>query len=272
MARKKHDHALQKTIYKVIFHTDTRAGKLFDVILLITILISVLIVMLDSVREVREQYIVFLQSIEWSITIIFSVEYILRIWSHPHPKRYIFSFYGIIDLLAALPTYLALVLAGTHYLAVIRALRLFRIFRILKLEKFTDAGSAIYIALKQSRDRISVFLYSIFIIVIVIGSFMYLIEGPEYGFTSIPRSIYWAIVTLTTVGYGDISPGTNFGQFIASLIMILGYSIIAVPTGIVSAEMARMKLEKQKKCPGCGRHTHDEDADYCKNCGSELKK
>ncbi|HKK58560.1 MAG TPA: ion transporter [Salinivirga sp.] len=270
MQHKKHDDALRKTIYKIIFHTDTPAGKLFDVILLIIILFSVLVVMLDSVREIRDDYIDFLYAAEWTITIIFTLEYILRILVHPHPRRYIFSFYGIIDLLAALPTYLALFLAGTHYLAVIRALRLFRVFRILKLSKFTDAGSAIAIALKNSKSRISVFLYSIFIIVIVIGSLMYLIEGPEHGFTSIPRSIYWAIVTLTTVGYGDISPGTDLGQFIASLIMILGYSIIAVPTGIVSAEMARMNKTHHKRCRACGSEDHESDALFCKNCGESL--
>ncbi len=270
MQNKKHDDALRKTAYKVIFHTDTKPGKLFDIILLITIFVSVLVVMLDSVKEIRRDYIDFLYAAEWVITIVFTIEYIVRIIVHPHPRRYIFSFYGIIDLLAALPTYLALVLAGTHYLAVIRALRLFRVFRILKLSKFTDAGSAIASALKNSRSRIGVFLYSIFIIVIVIGSLMYLIEGPEHGFTSIPRSIYWAVVTLTTVGYGDISPGTNLGQFIASLIMILGYSIIAVPTGIVSAEIAKMNKSHQKKCSGCGNSDHDDDADYCKNCGEKL--
>ncbi|ALO16865.1 MlotiK1 channel [Salinivirga cyanobacteriivorans] len=270
MQHKKHDDALRKTTYKVIFHTDTPAGKLFDVTLLIIILVSVLVVMLDSVKEIRDDYIDLLYAAEWTITIIFTLEYILRILVHPHPQRYIFSFYGIIDLLAALPTYVALFLAGTHYLAVIRALRLFRVFRILKLSKFTDAGSAIAIALKNSKSRISVFLYSIFIIVIVIGSLMYLIEGPDHGFTSIPRSIYWAIVTLTTVGYGDISPGTDLGQFIASLIMILGYSIIAVPTGIVSAEMARMNKTNRKRCKVCGCEDHESDALFCKNCGESL--
>ncbi len=268
----KHKHPLKLHLYKIIFDTDTAAGKAFDVGLLVAIVIGVLVVMLDSVSFIREEYYQTLLVAEWVITIVFSVEYILRIIVHPHSKRYIFSFYGIIDLLSALPTYLTLFLAGTHYFAVIRALRLFRIFRILKLSQFVDAGSAIAQALRQSRTRISVFMFSLLIIIILIGSLMHFIEGPENGFTSIPRSIYWSIVTLTTVGYGDISPKTNIGQFIASLIMILGYAIIAVPTGIVSAEMVNSKNTRPGNCPKCGTTNHDRDAEYCKKCGEKLGK
>jgi voltage-gated potassium channel len=262
--------SLRKRLYKIIFFTDTKAGKLFDVVLLIAILVGVLVVMLDSVKEIRDNYVTLLHAVEWTITIIFSLEYILRIIVHPRPKKYIFSFYGIIDLLAAIPTYISLLIAGTHYLAVIRALRLLRVFRILKLSQYLDAGSAIAVALKQSRRRIGVFIYAILIIVIVIGSLMYLVEGPEHGFTSIPRSIYWAIVTLTTVGYGDISPETNIGQFIASLIMILGYAIIAVPTGIVSAELVKANQINKRHCKSCNEVNHEQDAVYCKKCGKKL--
>lgn len=262
--------SLKKSLYNIIFYTDTKAGKLFDVALLAAIVIGVLIVMLDSVKEIRDDYHVILHNAEWGITILFSLEYILRILVHPKPRKYIFSFYGIIDLLAAIPTYISLIIVGSHYLAIIRALRLLRIFRILKLSQYLDAGSAIALALKHSRRRIGVFIYAVLIIVIVIGSLMYLIEGPENGFTSIPRSIYWSIVTLTTVGYGDISPGTNFGQFVASLIMILGYAIIAVPTGIVSAELVKANQQITKKCPSCSEENHDKDAVYCKKCGEKL--
>ncbi|PLX22904.1 MAG: ion transporter [Salinivirgaceae bacterium] len=262
--------SLRKRLYRIIFYTDTKAGKLFDVLLLVAILVGVLVVMLDSVKEINDNYYTILHTVEWVITIIFSLEYILRILVHPRPSKYIFSFYGIIDFLAAIPTYISLFLAGTHYLAVIRALRLLRVFRILKLSQYLDAGSAIAIALKHSRRRISVFIYAVLLIVIVIGSLMYLIEGPEHGFTSIPRSIYWAIVTLTTVGYGDISPETSLGQFIASLIMILGYAIIAVPTGIVSAELVKANQQVKKQCPSCDEINHDEDAIFCKKCGGKL--
>jgi voltage-gated potassium channel len=206
----------------------------------------------------------------WGITIVFSLEYFLRIWVYGRPIKYIFSFFGIIDLLAALPTYFSMLFVGTQYLATIRALRLLRVFRILKLTKYTQAGSLIVKALHASRQKIVVFLYAVVILVILIGSLMYTVEGAENGFTSIPKSIYWGIVTLTTVGYGDISPQTELGQFLASLVMIMGYAIIAVPTGIVSAEMLKGDIEDYKICNHCKSMSHAKDAHYCKICGHQL--
>lgn len=264
-------HTLRLRLYKIIFHTDTPAGKLFDEILLVVILLSVALVMLDSVKSIRENWFSVLFLLEWIITVLFTIEYFLRIWASGNRLKYIFSFYGLIDLLAIIPTYLALFIAGTQYLAIVRALRLLRIFRILKLTHYSSAGAAILDALLRSRKRIAVFLFTILIVVIVIGSAMYVIEGPEYGFTSIPRSAYWAIVTLTTVGYGDISPHTPFGQFLASCIMILGYSIIAVPTSIVSAEMFRADNKPTKRCSYCEAVGLDADSKFCKICGKPLK-
>lgn len=261
---------LKLRLYKIIFHTDTRAGKLFDEILLGVILLSVALVMLESVSSIKLVYFDILYTLEWVITGLFTIEYLIRIWTTRNGFRYVFSFYGIIDLMSIVPTYLALFIVGSQYFAIIRALRLLRVFRILKLTHYTSAGASILGALNRSRRRIIVFLFAILIVVIVIGSAMYVIEGPEYGYTSIPRSVYWAIVTLTTVGYGDISPHTPMGQFVASCIMILGYSIIAVPTSIVSAEMIRTNRELDKMCPHCNTKGLDSDSKFCKNCGKPL--
>ncbi|MBL4560251.1 MAG: ion transporter [Labilibaculum sp.] len=259
-------------LYEIIFEADTKTGKIFDVSLLIVILLSILLVVLESVPSIERDYHHLLKISEWIITGIFSLEYILRIWIVKKPKAYIFSFYGIIDLLSVLPSYLALVAAGTHGFMVIRALRLLRIFRILKLNRYIKEGAIIVRALRKSRIKISVFLFAVLTMVIIIGTIMYLIEGGENGFTSIPRGIYWAVVTLTTVGYGDISPATPLGQFFASVVMIIGYAIIAVPTGIVTAELTKQssKNNSTQVCPHCLADDHVEDALYCYQCGKKL--
>lgn len=260
--------------YKIIFQTDTQAGKIFDEILLVSILISVFIVFLDSVHVLNLRYGTYFLYAEWFFTILFTFEYLLRIITIRRPKtRYIFSFYGVIDFLAILPTYISIFVAGSQYLIVIRILRLLRIFRILKLTRYVGAGRELAQSLRNSGHKIFVFLWTVLTIVVIMGSLMYLIEGPENGFKNIPESIYWAIVTLTTVGYGDISPGTVVGKMIASIIMIIGYSIIAVPTGIISVEISRAKRmsdEKTEECPYCHNLEHDKDARYCKKCGRKL--
>ncbi|QIA06926.1 ion transporter [Draconibacterium halophilum] len=261
----------KKKIYEIIFEADTPGGKFFDVALLFVIILSVALVLLESVPSIRDNHQHLLRILEWGITIIFSIEYLLRIAIIKKPLSYIFSFYGIIDLLSVLPTYIGLVIAGSHSLVVIRILRLLRVFRILKLTRYTQAGRTLVKAIWHSREKISVFIFFITMLVIIIGTIMYLVEGPEHGFTSIPGGIYWAIVTLTTVGYGDISPETPMGQFLASIVMIMGYAIIAVPTGIVTAEMINPTSEKNTQvCPQCLHSSHDDDAVFCKKCGSLL--
>ena len=266
-------HRWQERLHEIIFEADTRAGKAFDVVLIATILLSVLVVMLDSIASYHQRYEEFLSMAEWIFTILFSIEYILRIISSPRPAGYIFSFYGIIDFLATIPTYLALILPGTELFAVIRLLRVLRIFRVLKLVKFVSEAQRMKEALAASRQKIFVFLYAVLTITVLVGSLMYVIEGEQNGFTSIPRSIYWSIVTLTTVGYGDLSPATPLGQLLAALIMILGYGMIAVPTGIVSVEMSRVYDKRSMStqvCPGCSAEGHDADAVHCKHCGTKI--
>jgi voltage-gated potassium channel len=264
---------LRKRIYEIIFEADTRAGKLFDESILIIILLSILLVMLESVNSIRLGNPQLFKALEWVITIIFTIEYLLRIWATPKPFRYIFSFYGLIDLLAIVPSYLGLVFSGTHSLIVIRALRFLRIFRVLKLGHYTRAGRMIGTALWRSREKIIVFVLFVLMLSIIIGTLMYLIEGEEHGFTDIPTSIYWAIVTLTTVGYGDLSPVTGLGKFLASLVMILGYAIIAVPTGIVTVSfLEHSDRTNTKVCTNCMCEKHDDDALFCKKCGSSIKK
>ena len=264
-------NSLKDKLYEIIFEADTRSGKFFDVVLLVVILISVLLVMLESVPGIRKVHHELLVSLEWIITGIFTFEYITRIIIVKKPWRYIFSFYGIIDFLAVIPSYLGLIVISYQSLMVIRVLRLLRVFRILKLTRYTAAGRTLARAIWNSREKISVFIYFVIILVILIGTIMYLVEGEASGFISIPASIYWAIVTLTTVGYGDISPVTPFGQFLASIVMILGYAIIAIPTGIVTAEMIRPSTrENTQVCSNCMYDRHDDDADYCKKCGEKL--
>ena len=261
----------KEQLYEIIFEADTPTGKIFDISLLVVILISVALVMLESVPGIREKNQQFLKIAEWIITIIFTIEYLLRILIVRKPWRYIFSFYGVIDLLSVIPTYLGLIIIGSHNLMVIRVLRLLRIFRILKLTRYTQAGRTLAKAIWASREKISVFIFFVIILVIVVGTVMYLVEGPEHGFSSIPRGIYWAIVTLTTVGYGDISPETSLGQFIASIVMIMGYAIIAVPTGIVTAEIINPSAKRNTQvCPDCLHDKHEDDAKFCKKCGSEI--
>lgn len=262
----------RKILHEIIFEADTPAGKLFDVGLILTILISVVVVMLDSVAGIRERYGEFLRLLEWIFTLLFTVEYFLRLLCVINPIGYARSFYGIVDLLAVLPTYLSLILPGTQYFLVIRMLRILRVFRVLKLVQYLSEANTLRRAVYASRRKIFVFLYTVLIIVTIVGALMYFIEGPEHGFTSIPRSIYWAIVTLTTVGYGDIAPLTSIGQSIAAFVMVLGYGIIAVPTGIVTAELSR-EVKKEistQVCPHCSAEGHDYDAVYCKYCGHKI--
>ena len=263
--------SFRKKLYIIIFGTDTPAGKAFDVGLLIAILISVLAVMLESVYSINQRYGIFFKYLEWFFTVIFSLEYIVRIYVTDKRRRYIFSFYGLIDLLSLLPTYLSFFFAGTQYLLIIRAMRLLRVFRILKLGRFVGEGEQLGRAIKASRHKITVFIGTELMLVIMLGTVMYLVEGRENGFSSIPLSIYWAIVTLTTVGYGDIAPQTILGQTIASFVMILGYAIIAVPTGIVTVELQKdQNKQKEKACLKCASKGHDSEALFCKFCGEKL--
>ena len=260
-------------LHEIIFEADTRAGRLFDLVLIWLILLSVATVILESVRRVRVSYGDLLYTLEWAFTLLFTVEYFLRLLSVRRPLRYATSFFGVVDLLAIIPTYLSIFVPGSQYLLVIRILRLLRVFRLLKLSEYVAEADTLRRALRASRRKISVFLSVVVLLVVVIGALLYVVEGEEHGFTSIPISIYWAIVTLTTVGYGDLSPRTPVGQILASLVMIIGYGIIAVPTGIVSVELAhatRRKGRTKQPCPSCGAEGHDPDAVYCKYCGASL--
>ncbi|MBT3243346.1 MAG: ion transporter [Bacteroidetes bacterium] len=267
------DKSRKQRLWEIIFQADSKAGRTFDVFLLIAIFISILAVILESVDTINEEHRQLLRILEWVITIIFTAEYAVRIYVVRKPHRYIFSFYGIVDFLSILPSYLGLILLGSQSMLVIRALRLLRVFRILKISRYTKAGNTITSALKSSLVKISVFLFAIVMLVIIIGTMMYLIEGKDNGFNNIPTSIYWAIVTLTTVGYGDIAPHTVLGQLLASLVMIMGYGIIAVPTGIVTAQVMSEKYSNpMKSCPDCNDDNHPADAAFCKSCGSSLEK
>jgi len=266
----------REQIHEIIFEADTRWGKVFDVGLLIAILLSVTVVSLESVGELQAQYGGILFGLEWFFTILFTIEYVLRLYSVKTSWRYALSFYGIVDLLSILPTYLSLFFVGTQYLITIRALRLLRVFRIFKLANYLIESYVLIEAMRASRIKISVFLGTVLTVVVFVGSTMYVIEGgTDSGFTSIPRSVYWAIVTITTVGYGDIAPTTPLGQFLSAILMIIGYGVIAVPTGIVSIELANAHEAVQRKlntvtCPNCARIGHDDDAVHCKYCGDAL--
>ncbi|MGC6470041.1 MAG: ion transporter [Flavobacteriales bacterium] len=259
-------------IHEIIFEADTREGKVFDVTLLIAILLSVLGVILTSVKWIEHEYGDFLRLVEWFFTILFTIEYFLRIYSINKPWKYIFSFMGIIDLLSIIPTYLVFLYPPMWVLIDIRIIRLIRIFRVFKLSRYLRGANVMQIALRSSQPKIIVFLLSISLIVVVLGTLMYIVEGQKNGFENIPKSIYWAVVTLTTVGYGDVVPVTAFGQFLASVIMILGYGIIAVPTGIVSASMVNATQNKvsTQACRDCAKEGHEIDAIHCKFCGSVL--
>jgi len=261
-------------LYQIIYEADTTAGKWFDILLIIAILFSILLVMLESVESFDAKYHNFLNTSEWVITILFTLEFFARILVIKKPTKYIFSFYGIIDFLATIPKYVSLIFGGAQALVVLRALRLLRVFRILKLTRYLGASLNLTIALKASKTKILIFLFSVIVLTIILGTIMYLIEGPKNGFTSIPISMYWAIVTLTTVGYGDLSPSTPFGQFIASFVMILGYGIIAVPTGIVTSEMSKLDAKihtNTQTCPHCLADKHLDGAEFCHKCGQKLE-
>lgn len=262
-------------LHGIIYEADTPSGKLFDIVLLIAIIASIILVMLESVKSFDAKYHTFLNISEWIITILFSVEYIARIITVKKPLKYVFSFYGIVDLLSTIPKYLSFFLIGSHSLVALRALRLMCIFRILKLARYIGESTNFVRALKVSRAKIAVFISFVLILCTILGTVMYLIEsGEDSGFTSIPRSVYWAIVTLTTVGYGDIAPITPLGQFIASFIMIMGYGIIAIPTGIVSSEMTKSSRRtvqtNTRSCSNCLSEKHRDNAEYCYNCGELL--
>ncbi len=260
------------SLHEIIFESNTPAGKAFDVGLLWAILLSVLVVVLESVAHIRADYGPTLRAVEWGFTALFTVEYVLRLYTVRKPLRYLLSFYGVVDLMALLPTYLSVMIPGAQSLLVVRVLRLLRIFRVLRLVGFLGEAHVLLSALRASRRKITVFLGAVLSTVIIMGALMYLIEGEESGFDNIPRGMYWAIVTMTTVGYGDIAPKTVVGQFMASVLMILGYGVLAVPTGIVSVELAAASRHgiNPEACPGCGAEGHDVDAAFCKHCGTKL--
>ncbi|HEX8563449.1 MAG TPA: ion transporter [Flavobacterium sp.] len=263
---------VRSKLHTIVYEADTPAGKLFDLILVALIVISIVTLMLESVVSVNNRYGRELEIIEWVITIFFSLEYLARLLSVRQPLRYALSFYGIIDLLATLPSYIDLFFPGLHFLLALRAIRLLRIFRILKLAHFVGASNQLSAALMRSRNKIAVFLFTVIVLCIIFGTIMYMVEGEESGFSNIPVSIYWTIVTLTTVGFGDITPQTPFGQFLSMVIMILGYGIIAVPTGLVTAEiMSKPSVHTNtQSCPNCSAENHSDNANFCYNCGENL--
>ena len=267
----------REEVYRIIFQAETRSGKIFDVVLILAILSSVTVVMLDSVPEIAERHHLLLRIAEWIFTVLFTIEYGARLWCVASKKKYALSFFGLIDLFSVIPTYLSVLLPGGEVLAVVRILRVLRVFRILKLVQYMGEADVLVATLKASRFKIAVFLITVMSIVVVIGSIIYLIEGPENGFTSIPRGLYWSIVTLTTVGYGDVTPQTGLGQALAAMLMIMGYALIAVPTGLFSAEFVQQNESHRKmlntpvqSCAGCGSLEKDPKAGYCRYCGQKL--
>ena len=279
--------AWRERLYVVIFESDTRAGQVFDVLLITAILASVVAVMLESVAYYETQYSHALRVAEWGFTLLFTIEYVLRLLCARRPGRYATSFFGVVDFLAIVPTYASVLVPGAQFILVVRLLRVLRVFRVLKLMAYLGEANFLLRALRQSRKKITVFLFGVLTMVVIFGTLMYLVEGPSNGFTSIPRAVYWAIVTLTTVGFGDISPQTNLGQFLAAILMITGFGIIAVPTGIVTREMMRSETntdgdaqpstggstpKSSSPCPACGLPDHDADAVFCKRCGTRLKQ
>lgn len=271
--RKERNELWRSRLHEIIYESNTVAGKVFDVTLLILIVASILVVMLDSMGRWHRHYGDLFLTLEWIFTFLFTIEYLLRLISIKRPLQYVFSFLGIIDLLAIIPSYLSIFFVGAQSLLAFRALRLLRVFRIFKLTHFLSEMQFLGVAIKGSLTKITIFMVIVLFLVVILGSVMYLIEKGQNGFTSIPDSVYWAIVTITTVGYGDISPVTPLGKFVASFIMLIGYGIIAVPTGIVTTEMAlaaRKRQQKNEVCPRCGKEGHDIDAKFCKNCGEKL--
>jgi voltage-gated potassium channel len=264
--------SLREWLHEIIFEADTPAGKAFDVCLLVAIVLSVLAVTVESIAVVRTRHGQAIRAIEWVFTVLFTVEYVLRLCAVRQPLRYAFSFFGLVDLLSVMPSYLSLLVPDAQSLLVIRSLRLLRVFRVLKLAQFLVEGKVLLLAMRASRVKITVFLGVVASIVLIVGTMMYVIEGSEHGFTSIPRGVYWAIVTLTTVGYGDLYPKTDLGRVLSSVVMIMGYAIIAVPTGIVTVELsaAMRKPTSNQACPHCSAEGHDLDASHCKYCGAHL--
>ena len=275
MKPKKHqppDPQWRRRIHEVIFEADTPAGKAFDVALIIAILASVSLVLFDSIQSFHGRFGHLIAGAEWFFTLLFTAEYILRILAVRKPSGYVVSFFGVVDLLSILPTYLSFLFPGAHMLIVVRALRLLRLFRVFKMARYVRESQTLLRALRASRPKITVFVVAILSISVIIGSLMYLIEGPAHGFTSIPTAMYWVIVTITTVGYGDISPQTPVGQMLASAVMIMAYGILAVPTGIITYELSRAADQPvtTQTCPSCGREGHEPDATFCKYCGNAL--
>ncbi|VXB18660.1 Ion transporter [Luteimonas sp. 9C] len=263
---------LRNRFYRLLFHHETASERNFDLALIATILVSVVVVLLDSEPSIKARWHHALLVAEWAFTILFTIEYGLRLWAVRRPLRYATSFFGVIDLMAILPSYLSLIFAGSQYLLVIRVLRLLRVFRVLKLVQYSSEAGVLITALSRSRRKIAVFVCTLVTIVIIFGALMYVIEGPEHGFTSIPTGMYWAVVTMGTVGFGDISPGTPVGRFITSILILIGYSIIAVPTGIYTAELASTLRPKRRhvRCRECGLQDHEQEAWHCRRCGAGL--
>jgi len=277
----KDSQSIRERLYIIIFESDTPAGKYFDIALLWAIVFSTIIVILESVKELRDVYAIWFDALEIFFTIIFTIEFVLRLWTARKPMGYATSFYGIVDLLSVLPTYIELIITSSHYLMIIRVFRLMRVFRVLKLGRSMKEADALWLSLKASKTKIGIFLFAVFNVAVIMGTIMYIVEGGENGFTSIPRSIYWAIVTMTTVGFGDIHPHTDLGQFVSVILMILGYGIIAVPTGIVGVEIFKDPALKPNKspsaitlesthCNNCGRTGHLPSSNYCMQCGASL--
>ncbi|GGJ06103.1 ion transporter [Shewanella hanedai] len=267
------DDTVKLKLRRVIFGTDTRLGRYFDISLIVCIILSVTLVFLDTIAAVHSKYGDIIGIFEWCFTIIFTIEYLLRLYCSAQPIQYVRSFYGVVDLLSILPSYLALFFPGANFTLVIRILRLFRIFRVLKLLRYLSEGNVLLRAMLQSGRKVFIFFFSVSLIVVVLSSIMFVVEGPGNGFTSIPKSIYWTIVTITTVGYGDITPETSLGQAIAAFTMLLGYSIIAIPTGILTAEISQEMVRSKdlRRCSNCLKTGHEKDAIYCDHCGSELE-
>ncbi|MCG9581916.1 ion transporter [Vibrio tubiashii] len=265
-------HSLKHHLYVIIFGTHTKAGRAFDLALIVAILSSLIVLVLESIPSIKASWGTQLRYVEYTFTALFTLEYLLRLYCSPKPAAYAKSFYGVIDLLAILPTYLAFFFPAASFMGVIRALRIMRIFRILKLVRYLQDSNILLRSLLMAKRKIFIFFTTVAILVTIFGALIYVIEGPKNGFTSIPQSIYWAIVTITTVGYGDLVPQTALGKAIASMTMLLGYSILAVPTGIITAEL-NQEMSSHKtlvKCPNCMQTGHDSDALHCKHCGSEL--
>jgi voltage-gated potassium channel len=270
----KTDSSLKQHLRSVIFGTETLAGKRFDIALMVCIVLSVVLIFIDTIEQVNSQYGDYIQIAEWTFTVIFTVEYILRLYCSLNRLHYVRSFFGVVDLVSILPSYLDLIFPGANVALALRVLRLFRVFRVLKLLRYLRDGHILLKAMMQSSRKVFMFFFAVSLIIMVLSVIMYVVEGPNNGFTSIPQSMYWTVVTITTVGYGDITPQTPLGQAIAALTMLIGYSIIAIPTGILTAEITHemVRTRDLRKCSNCGKKGHDNDAEYCNHCGSELEK